>query len=206
MSIDQNEKAIRFRALHNGPGTFVIPNPWDTISARLLAGLGFQALATLSAASAAALGCRDGQLTREEALAHAHSIVHATDLPVSADLENGFGDAPEVVAETVRLAADAGLRAAPSRIRPASTIAPSTIFPWPLNGSLPPRRRHSSQAVHADGASSQLPLPAPSLDNTIRRLQAFKKLEPMCSSLPACQTLPRCAPSVRHCRSPSISW
>src|SRR3954467_8986941 len=109
MSLTQNEKANRFRALHDGPGVFVIPNPWDIGSARILAGLGFQALATSSAASACALGRRDGGLTREEALAHARLIVDATDLPVSADLEKGFGDAPEAVAETIRLAAEAGL-------------------------------------------------------------------------------------------------
>ena len=109
MTTTQNEKAARFRALHDGPGAFVIPNPWDVGSARLLAGLGFQALATSSAASATALGRRDGRLTREEALAHARSIVEATDLPVSADLEKGFGDRPEVVAETIRLAAEVGL-------------------------------------------------------------------------------------------------
>ncbi len=109
MSVTQNEKAVRFRALHDGPGAFVIPNPWDAISARLLAGLGFPALATSSAASAAVLGRRDGQLTREEALAHARLIVEATDLPVSADLEKGFGDALEVVAETIRRAAEVGL-------------------------------------------------------------------------------------------------
>ena len=109
MSITQNEKAARFRALHDGPGTFVIPNPWDVGSARLLAGLGFQALATSSAASATALGRRDGRLTRDEALAHARLMVDATVLPVSADLEKGFGDPPEVVAETIRLAAEVGL-------------------------------------------------------------------------------------------------
>src|SRR5436190_21709497 len=109
MSVSQSEKAARFRALHDGPGAFVIPNPWDAGSARVLAGLGFEALATSSAASACAIGRKDGELSREEALAHARVIVGATDLPVSADLENGFGDEPEAVAETVRLAADAGL-------------------------------------------------------------------------------------------------
>src|SRR4029077_17814667 len=99
MSITQNEKAARFRALHGGPGAFIIPNPWDVGSARILAGLGFQALATSRAASASAIGRRDGGLRRDEALAHARLIVDATDLPVSADLEKGFGDAPEVVAE-----------------------------------------------------------------------------------------------------------
>src|SRR5438045_5168424 len=109
MSVTQSEKADRFRALHDAPGAFVIPNPWDVGSARILAGLGFQALATSSAASASAIGRRDGGLTRDEALAHARMIVDATDLPVSADLEKGFADAPEVVAETIRLAVEAGL-------------------------------------------------------------------------------------------------
>src|ERR1043166_8028182 len=109
MAVTQSEKANRFRALHEGPAIFVIPNPWDIGSARILAGLGFQALATSSAASANAAGKRDGGLTREEALAHARTIVDATDLPISADLERGFGDAPETVAETIRLAAEVGL-------------------------------------------------------------------------------------------------
>src|SRR5881394_236480 len=109
MNLTQNEKADRFRTLHDGSGAFVIPNPWDVGSARMLAGLGFQALATSSAAAAAAVGRKDGGLTRDQALAHSRMIVDATDLPVSADLENGFGDAPEVVAETVRLAAELGL-------------------------------------------------------------------------------------------------
>src|SRR5881397_1720581 len=109
MTASQSDKATRFRALHQGPGAFVIPNPWDAGSARLLAGLGFQALATSSGASAGILGRRDGTVTREEALAQARAIVAATDLPVSADLEKGFGDAPAVVAETIRLAAGVGL-------------------------------------------------------------------------------------------------
>src|SRR5579871_5112264 len=109
MNVTQAEKALRFRALHERPGVFVLPNPWDAGSARILAGLGFEALATSSGASAGTLGKRDGNLTRSEALAHARSIVDATDLPVSADLEKGFGDAPEVVAETIRRAAETGL-------------------------------------------------------------------------------------------------
>ena len=100
MSATQLEKAVRFRALHDRDGAFVIPNPWDVGSALILAGLGFEALATSSAASASVVGRRDGQLSRDEALAHASSIVNATDLPVSADFENGFGDTPEVVAES----------------------------------------------------------------------------------------------------------
>ena len=103
------EKAARFRALHEGPGAFVIANAWDGGSARILAGLGFTALATSSGAQAGTLGRRDGKVSRDEALAHCRAIVDATDLPVSADLEKCFGDTPAVVAETIRLAAGIGL-------------------------------------------------------------------------------------------------
>src|SRR5215469_8935923 len=109
MSLTQGEKAIRFRTLHDGPDVFVIPNPWDVPSARILAASGFHALATSSAASASVLGRKDGELTRDQALDHARTIAQATDLPVSADLEKGFGEAPEIVAETVRLAGQVGL-------------------------------------------------------------------------------------------------
>lgn len=109
MTATQSDKAARFRALHQASECFAIANVWDAGSARILAGLGFQALATSSGASAAVLGRRDGMVTRQEALAHSRAIVGATDLPVSADLEKGFDDAPEGVAETIRLAAAAGL-------------------------------------------------------------------------------------------------
>lgn len=105
----QSEKALRFQELHQRPGAFLIPNPWDAGSARILAGLGFEALATSSGAAAATFGRRDGQLTREQALESVRSIVNATDLPVSGDLENGFGEKPETAAETVRMAAEIGL-------------------------------------------------------------------------------------------------
>jgi 2-methylisocitrate lyase-like PEP mutase family enzyme len=105
----QNEKAARFQALHQGREVLLFPNPWDGGSARLLEQVGFQALATSSGACAATLGRRDGKITRPEALAHCRQIVVATDLPVAADLENGFAHDPEGVAETVRLAAEAGL-------------------------------------------------------------------------------------------------
>lgn len=109
MTVTQSDKANRFRALHQGSLPFVMPNPWDIGSARVLSTLGFQALATSSGASAAVLGRRDGGISRDEALAHTRAIVLATDLPVSADLEKGFGDTPDAVAETIRLAADAGV-------------------------------------------------------------------------------------------------
>src|SRR5882672_11262141 len=101
MTTTQLEKARRFQELHRRPGAFLIPNPWDTGSARLLAGLGFEALATSSAAAAGVLGRRDGQMTREESLVNAQLIVEATDLPVAADLEHGFGDDAATVAKTI---------------------------------------------------------------------------------------------------------
>jgi 2-methylisocitrate lyase-like PEP mutase family enzyme len=177
VSVTQSEKAARFRALHDGPGTFVIPNPWDVGSACILAGLGFQALATSSAASASALGRRDGALTRDEALAHSRSLVEATDLPVSADLEKGFGDKPEVVAETIQLAAGIGLvgcaiedatrnpdrplydfSLAVERIAAAADAARALPFPFILTA-----RAHNFLFA------------TPSLDDTITRLQAFEK-------------------------------
>src|SRR5213080_3214006 len=106
---DQAEKARGFLALHGGDRPLLLPNPWDVGSTRLLASMGFEALATTSSGFAATLGRLDGSVTREEALTHAASIVEATDLPVSADLENGFADDPADVAETVRLAIEAGL-------------------------------------------------------------------------------------------------
>lgn len=103
------EKAAVFQALHAAPDAFVIANAWDAGSARLLTALGFKAIATSSGASAGVLGRRDGAVTREEAMAHCKAIVEATDLPVSADLEKGFGDTPEIAAETIRIAAGIGL-------------------------------------------------------------------------------------------------
>lgn len=177
MSIVQSEKAACFHALHNGPAAFVLPNPWDIGSARILAGLGFQALATSSAASASALGRKDHELTRIESLTHARLIVDATDLPVSADLGKGFGDAPEVLAQTIRLAAEAGLvgctiedatgqpekplydtALAVERISAAAEAARALRFPFMLTA-----RAHN--LVFAN----------PSLDDTIARLQAFER-------------------------------
>src|SRR5215468_7091286 len=106
------EKAAAFHALHARPGAFIIPNPWDEGTARLLAQLGFEALATTSAGYAFSAGRPDNTVGRDEMIAHVSKIVSATDLPVSADLENGFGDSPQVVAETIRLAAAAGLAGA----------------------------------------------------------------------------------------------
>jgi 2-methylisocitrate lyase-like PEP mutase family enzyme len=177
MTASQSDKATRFRALHQGPGTFVIPNPWDAGSARLLAGLGFQALATSSGASAGILGRRDGSVTREEALAHARAIVAATDLPVSADLEKGFGDEPAVVAETIHLAGGVGLVGA--SIEDATGNKDKPLY----------NLDHATERVAAAvQAARALPFPFtltaraenflrgnPNLDDTIKRLQAFEQ-------------------------------
>jgi len=173
--MNQREKAERFQALHKGPGAFVIPNPWDGGSARILAGLGYQALATSSGAAAGVLGRRDGKITREEALAQVRIMVAATDLPMSADLEKGFGDAPAVVAETVALAAQAGLVGcsiedatgnkdqplydfdfAVERVRAAVQAAKRQPFPFTLTARTENFLRGN-----------------PDLDDTIRRLRAF---------------------------------
>src|SRR5215212_543095 len=109
---NQAERAAAFRALHERDGAFIIPNPWDIGTARLLAHLGFEALATTSAGYAFSVGQRDNTIGRDETMEHARAIVSATDLPVSADLENAFADDPETVAETFRLAAATGLAGA----------------------------------------------------------------------------------------------
>lgn len=109
MIMTQAEKGMCFRELHQAEGVLLVPNPWDGGSARMLEHLGFKALATSSSASAATLGRRDGKISRAEALAHVSQIVQATNLPVSADLESGFVADPAAVAETIRLAAQAGL-------------------------------------------------------------------------------------------------
>ena len=177
MTATQHEKAARFQALHEAPGAFVIPNPWDAGSARVLAALGFPALATSSGASAGILGRRDGQVRRDEALAHARAIVDATELPVSADLEKGFGDAPEVAAETIRLAAGVGLV--------GGSIEDATGHP---DRPLYDIGQATERVAAAAKAARALPFPFtlaaraenflrgnPDLDDTIRRLRAFEE-------------------------------
>ena len=177
MNAAQSDQARRFRALHERPGAFVIPNVWDGASARVMAGLGFEALATSSSACAGTLGRLDGQITREEALAHARVIIAACALPVSADLEQGFGGAPEVVAETIRQAAAAGLvggsiedasgnpqapiydfELAVERIAAAVDAARKLAFPFALTA-------RTENYLHG----------RPDLDDTVRRLQAFER-------------------------------
>lgn len=128
----QQERGLAFQALHQRDGLFVLPNPWDAGSARLLAGLGFEALATTSAGLAFSLGRCDaeGELSREEALTNARQIVEATPLPVAADLENGYGDRPEDCVATIRLAASIGLVG--GSIEDASGRADEPIYPFEL--------------------------------------------------------------------------
>jgi 2-methylisocitrate lyase-like PEP mutase family enzyme len=104
----QIEKGQAFRALHQRDRTFIIPNPWDIGSARILSHLGFEALATTSGGYAFSMGQPDYAVGREAMITHVSTLASTTDLPLSADLENGFGDAPDVAAETIRLAASAG--------------------------------------------------------------------------------------------------
>jgi len=176
MASSQSDKATRFRALHQGPA-FVIPNPWDAGSARILAGLGFQALATSSGASAGILGRRDGKVLRDEALTHARAIVEATDLPVSADLEKGFGDAPASAGETIRLAAGVGLvggsieDATGDKDKPLYDIAQATER---VTAAVQAARALSFPFTLTARAEGFL-RGKPDLDDVIARLQAFEK-------------------------------
>lgn len=176
--MNQQQKAERFQALHQGP-LFVIPNPWDAGSARLLAGFGFKALATTSAGLAFALGRRDGEgsVSRDEALRNAADIVAATDLPVSADLENGYGDTPEAAAETTRLAAEVGLVG--SSIEDATGNAADPIYDFTLSVE---RVAAAAEAAHSRSFPYTFVARAENflhgrndLDDTIRRLQAYEK-------------------------------
>jgi len=177
MTVSQSDKANRFRALHEGPGAFVIPNPWDAGSARILAGLGFEALATSSGAFAGTLGRRDGKVRREEALAHARAVVAAVEIPVSADLENGFGHAASFAAETVRLAAETGLVGC--SIEDATGERERPLYDF---GEATERVAASAEAAKSLGFAFTLTARSenflrgnPDLDDTIKRLQAYEK-------------------------------
>ncbi|MGH7078909.1 MAG: isocitrate lyase/PEP mutase family protein [Acetobacteraceae bacterium] len=176
MTTSQVERAQRFQALHKGPGTFVIGNVWDAGSARLLAGLGFVALATSSGAAAGTLGRPDGTMTRQEALAHSRTIVAATDLPVSADLEKGFGDSPSAVATTIRLAAETGLVGA--SIEDATGDRANPLFAFKdaverVTAAVAEARKLAFPFLITARAENFL-RGRPDLDDTIRRLQAFE--------------------------------
>lgn len=175
MSVTPAEKYQTFSELHSHPGVFVIPNPWNGGTAQILTSLGFEALATTSAGYAFSVGRRDSTagLTRDEILANAHEIVEATDLPVSADLEDGFGDAPETCAETITLAVASGLVG--GSIEDATGDTDHPIFDFGLA---------VERITAASEASQKLPFiltaraenflyGRPDLNDAIARLQAF---------------------------------
>jgi 2-methylisocitrate lyase-like PEP mutase family enzyme len=172
----QADRAERFKALHEGPELLLIPNPWDPGSAKLLASLGFKALATTSGGSAATLGRLDGSMALEEAIASAAAIVEATDLPVSADLENGFAEDAAGVAETMRLAIEAGLAGA--------SVEDYTRGEERLYDIGVASERVAAAAEAAHGGPSRLVLTARAenhlygvtdLSDTIARLQAYQE-------------------------------
>ena len=179
MVVSQAEKGARFQALHAGPAAFLIPNPWDAGTARLLAAAGFPALTTTSAGLAFSLGRADGArlVSREETLANAKAIADAVELPVAADLENGFGDTPEAVTETIRRAGlEAGLVG--GSIEDATGDPARPIYDVALA---------VERVTAAVEAARALPFPfvlvaraenflhgKPDLDDTIRRLQAYE--------------------------------
>jgi 2-methylisocitrate lyase-like PEP mutase family enzyme len=173
MTRDQKYKA--FQELHARPGAFVIPNPWNAGTAKILAALGFEALATTSTGYAFSVGHPDSapELTREHLLGNAREIAEATTLPVSADLQNGFGHSPDICSETIRLAAETGLVGA--SIEDATGDPANPIYELQ---AAKDRIVAASEAAHRN----QILLTAraenflhgkPDLDDTIRRLQAF---------------------------------
>lgn len=174
----QAEKAETFQRLHQRDGAFVIPNPWDAGTARLLGGMGFEALATTSAGLAFALGRPDGRgsVSRKEALQNAKDIVDATDLPVSADLEGGYGDAPETAAETIRMAAMVGLVG--GSIEDATGRADEPIYPFAaaverVRAAVAAARELPFKFMLVGRAENYLHGRA-HLDDTIKRLQAYQ--------------------------------
>ncbi len=165
-----------FRALHERPGAFVIPNPWDVGSARILASAGFEALATTSAGLAFSLGLPEGRVSRDQVLAHCRDLAAASDLPVSADLEKGFGDSPREVAETIRAAAETGLA--------GCSIEDYTGRPGdPIYGFDEAVARIAAAAEACRALPHDFVLTAraenflhgrPDLEDTVKRLQAFE--------------------------------
>jgi 2-methylisocitrate lyase-like PEP mutase family enzyme len=175
--VGQAEKARAFKALHDGPGLFVIPNPWDGASAKILAAQGFKALTTTSAGLAFVLGKPDGGVTREQSLWNAKLIVDSIDLPVAADLENGFGHRPEDAAETIRQAAVVGLVG--GSIEDATGEADKPIYEF---NQAVERVAAAAEAAHKLDFPFMFVARAegflhgqPNLDEIIRRLQAFEK-------------------------------
>jgi 2-methylisocitrate lyase-like PEP mutase family enzyme len=173
----QAEKGAAFRALHRRKDAFIIPNPWDVGTARLLAQLGFEALATTSAGYAFSAGKPDYAIGRDQMMAHAAAIVAATNLPVSADLENGFGDSPETVAETIRLAASIGLAGASiedMKPRPAQSIYEHEHAVERIRAAAEVVRGLSFPFTLTARAENYL-VGRPDLADTIRRLEAYQE-------------------------------
>ena len=173
----QTEKGKAFRALHQRDHAFIIPNPWDIGTARLLAHLGFEALASTSGGYASSMGLLDGAVGREAMIAHVSALASATDLPLSADLENGFADAPEAVAETIRLAAAAGVVG--GSIEDATGRTEQPIYDQALAAE---RVRAAAESARALGFPFTLTARAenyinsrPDLRDTIQRLQAYQE-------------------------------
>lgn len=172
----QAERAEAFRALHQRDEAFIIPNPWDVGTARLLAHLGFEALATTSAGHAFSLGQLDNTLTREQMMAHLKTLASATDLPVSADLENGFGDLPHIVAETIRLAAGAGVVGGSiedSTGRPGNPIYPCDLAVERVRAAAEEAGRCAFPFTLTARCENYL-VGNPDLADTIKRLQAYQ--------------------------------
>jgi 2-methylisocitrate lyase-like PEP mutase family enzyme len=173
----QTEKGQAFRALHRRDHAFIIPNPWDVGTARMLAHVGFEALASTSGGYASSIGLRDGAVGREAMIAHVSALASATDLPVSADLENGYADAPKEVAETIRLAAAAGVVG--GSIEDATGHKESPIYDQALAAE---RVRAAAESARALGFPFTLTARAenyingrPDLRDTIQRLQAYQE-------------------------------
>jgi 2-methylisocitrate lyase-like PEP mutase family enzyme len=199
----QQDKAERFAALHQGNTPLLLPNPWDIGSARALATVGYEALATTSSGFAATLGRVDGSVTRDEALEHARAIAGATDLPVSADLENAFGDEPEVVAETMRLAAETGLAGASVE---DFAKRDDEIYDLALATE---RVRAAADALHREPARLVLTARAenylhgrPDLPDTISRLQAYQDAGADVLYAPGLTALPEIEQLVRSVDRP----
>jgi len=173
MNQEQLDKAKTFASLHAGPEIFVIPNPWDIGTTQILTGMGFKALATTSAGYAFSRGCTDGIIGRDEMLAHAAEIVAATGLPVSADLEDGYGDTPEAAAETIRLAAGTGLVGASIEDYSNSAIVDFGLAVEKVEAAVAAARAQDFPFA-LTARSENFIRGNPDLDDTIRRLQAFE--------------------------------
>ncbi|GAB3124219.1 isocitrate lyase/PEP mutase family protein [Novispirillum itersonii] len=174
---DTVSKGAAFRRLHDGPGAFVIPNPWDVGSARLLAALGFPALATTSAGMSFAYGVGEGKVPHAMVLEHCRQLVQATPLPVSADLEKGFGDSPEEAAETIRAAAGLGLAGCSLEDftgDPANPIFETSLAVERIAAAAEARAGLAEDFVLTARCENFL-WGRPDLDDTIARLQAFEK-------------------------------